>query len=160
MEKIRRSIQIHAPVAQVFDHLTNPLNLLEIWPSMVEVTNQVVHPNGGHAFDWVYKMAGLRFHGHCETVEIERNRLWVDHNASGIPSTFRWEYAGTDDTTDVRLNIEYELPLALLGRLAAPFLRRVNEREAETLLQNLKERMEAKPEAAAGATDGIGQPTA
>ncbi len=146
MEKIRKSIPIHAPVADVFDHLSDPVHLLEIWPSMIEVNNQVIQPDGGHRFDWTYKMAGVRFHGHCDTVEVEPNRLRVDHNESGIPSTFRWQYAGADDTTEVRLEIEYEPPFAVLGRLAAPFLRRLNEREAETLLENLKERMETRPE--------------
>ena len=149
MEKVTRSIRIHAPVARVFDHLTNPIHLLEIWPSMVEVKNEAVQESGGHTFDWTYKMAGLPFHGHCETVEVERNRLRVDRNESGIPSTFRWQYRGEDDGTVVLLDVEYELPFALFGRLAAPFVRMLNAREAETLLQNLKERMELKAAAEA-----------
>ncbi len=144
MEKISRSIRIHAPVAQVFEHLSKPENLLEIWPSMMAVKNEVVEPSGAHAFDWTYKMAGVRFHGHCQTVEVERDRLRVDRNESGIPSTFRWHYAGAAGTTEVQLDIEYEPPFAVLGLFAAPFLRRINEREAETLLANLKERMETE----------------
>lgn len=158
MEKISKSIQIHAPVAEVFEHLSRPDHLLEIWPSMMEVKNEVVQPSGAHTFDWVYKMAGVRFHGHCETVEVERDRLRVDRNESGIPSTFRWHYAGADDTTEVRLDIEYEPPFAVLGMLAAPFLRRLNEREAQTLLENLKVRMEAKPETTAEAPGRVAPP--
>ncbi len=149
MEKISKSIRIHVPVADVFDHLSNPVHLLEIWPSLVQVKNQTVAASGGHTFDWVYKMAGVHFHGRCETVEVERDRLRVDRNEGGIPSTFRWSYAGADGTTEVRLDIEYEPPFAVLGRLAAPFLRLMNQREAETLLGNLKERMEAKPKVSA-----------
>ncbi len=158
MEKISKSIRIHVPVADVFDHLSNPVNLLEIWPSMVEVNNPVVSATGAHTFDWVYKMAGVRFHGRCETVEVEPNRLRVDRNEGGIPSTFRWRYAGADGTTEVQLDIEYEPPFAVLGRLAAPFLRIMNEREAGTLLANLKGRMEARPEAAAGAKERVAPP--
>ena len=157
MEKISRSIRIHAPVAQVFEHLSKPENLLEIWPSMIEVKNEVVQASGAHAFDWTYKMAGVRFHGHCETVEVEPNRLRVDHNESGIPSTFRWRFAGADGTTEVQLEIEYEPPF-VLGLVAAPFLRRLNEHEAETLLANLKARMEAKPEETAGAPERVAPP--
>ena len=148
MEKIRRSIQIHAPAARVFEHLSDPVNLLEIWPSMVEVTSPVVQGSGAHTFDWVYRMAGVRVRGHCETLEVVRDRLRVDRN-TGIPSTFRWEFVGEGDGTEVRLAVEYELPFALFGRLAAPFVRLLNEREGETLLRNLKHRMEAKPEAEA-----------
>jgi hypothetical protein len=41
----------------------------------------------------------------------------------------------------VALHVEYELP-PVVGKLAAPVLRRINEHEAETMLQNLKKRLE------------------
>jgi uncharacterized protein YndB with AHSA1/START domain len=143
MEKIRKFAFIEAPPAKIFGYLTEAANLTEIWPSMVEVKNVQAKPDGAHSFDWTYKMAGVKFHGHCETIEVQRDRLRLDRNASGIPSTFRWTFDARDDGTDVALEVEYETPGQLLGRLAAPFLRRLNEREADSLVHNLKERMEA-----------------
>jgi len=142
MEKIRKSIAIESAPSKVFDYLTEPAHYLEIWPSMVEVSNPKTSPDGAHSFDWIYKMAGMRFHGHSETVEVERPRFRKVRNASGIPSTFQWTFAPRGSMTDLTLEVDYEIPGALLGKLAAPFLRRLNEREAETLLENLKGRLE------------------
>ncbi len=143
MEKITRNTFIDAAPSRIFGWLSDPMHMLEIWPSMVEVSNVEVKPDGSHSYDWTYKMAGMKFHGHSETIEVQRDRLRVWRNASGIPSTFRYSLEPRDNGTDFHLGVEYEIPGALLGRLAAPLLRRLNEREAETFVQNLKERMEA-----------------
>jgi uncharacterized membrane protein len=88
-------------------------------------------------------MAGLKLDGHAETVEVQRDRLRLVRNTGGIPSTFRWSFEPRAEGTDLGLEIEYQMPGQLLTRLAAPFLRRLNEREADALVHNLKERMEA-----------------
>ncbi len=143
MERIEKSVAIQAPVGRVFEYLTDPAHLPVIWPSLVETSNAVVGEDGAHTFDWKYRMAGLPFHGRAATIEVERDRRRVDRNEGGIPSTFRWSFAPRDGGAEVSLEIEYELPVPVFGRLAAPFLRRLNEREAETMLGNLKERLES-----------------
>ena len=65
----------------------------------------------------------------------------MTRSVTGIPNTFRWIYGARGDETEVTLEVEYELPV--LGRLAQGIVGRVNEREAHTLLANLKRRMEA-----------------
>lgn len=63
-------------------------------------------------------------------------------NEKGIPSTFVWTYAGENGGTRVTLEVDYTLPSHLLDRLAEPLLHRLNEREAETVLENLKTSLE------------------
>lgn len=149
MEKITRSVVIEAPASAAFEFLADPAHLPAIWPSMVETAQGEVLPDGGHRFDWTYQMAGLKFHGKARTVEVERDRLRVDRVEGGIPSTFRWRFGAQGIRSEVVLDVEYELP-SIFGWLAAPFLRRLNEHEAETMLANLKARLEA-PAAAKGA---------
>lgn len=150
MIKIRKSISIKAPVDRVFEYLTTPQNLLEIWPSLVEVTNAKRSSDGTNSFDWTYKMAGLRFRGHCSTVEVDTNRRIVMKNDKGIESVFRWQYAGENGGMKLTLEIEYKIPLPLLEKLAGGFIERLNEHEAELLLQNLKSRMEVGTKATTG----------
>lgn len=139
MATIRRSISIHAPVDRVFDYVADPTNLVDIWPSLVEVRN--VEPHGtGPSFDWDYKLLGIRFHGHSDPVEQVRNERQVSRSERGIPNTFRWLYASHGADTDVTLEVDYKVPV--LGRLAEKVVGKLNEREAETLLRNLKRRME------------------
>jgi uncharacterized protein YndB with AHSA1/START domain len=142
MEKIKRTEFIEVPPAKIFDYLTDATHLTEIWPSMVEVSNVQTKPDGALDFDWTYKMAGAKFHGHSETLEVQRDHFRLMRNGSGIPSTFRWGFEPHGKGTDFSLEIEYEMPKNLLARLAAPFLRHLNEREADSLVHNLKERME------------------
>ncbi len=147
MERIEKSVLIETDAGRVFDHLADPKNFLEIWPSLIAVDNVQMREGGKADWDWTYKMAGLRFHGRSETVEADRPRRRVTKNEKGIPSTFEWTFEQRDHGTEVRVRVDYEFPVPLLGKLAAPFLRRMNEREAETLLENLKERLETMEEA-------------
>jgi uncharacterized protein YndB with AHSA1/START domain len=141
MLTVKRSIAIEAPMERVFDQLTDPRNLLEIWPSLVEVTSPRFEPDGRHAFDWTFRMAGVPFHGRCDTVEVERPRWRVDRNTGGIPSTFRWSVEPRGGASAVALEVEYRVP-RVLRVLAGRILQALNEREAETLLVNLKARIE------------------
>ena len=142
MPKVRSSIEIAAPVARVFDYVADPKHLLEIWPNMVEITNITPHADGGTGFDWVYRMAGIKVRGHSEDVEFVRNECVVSRSEAGIPNTFRWLYDGAGDATMLTLEVDYDAPTSVFGRLARPILDRINRRDARTLLRNLKTRME------------------
>jgi uncharacterized membrane protein len=144
MAKVTRSISINAPVEKVFAFMWDPTNLPEIWPSMVEVKDVKLTPEGvGSTFAWVYKMAGMRFEGVSETIEYIANRRNVTHAAKGIPSTFVWAYQPEAGGTKLTMEVEYTVPIPLLGKLAEAFIVKQNEHEAECTLANLKARMEA-----------------
>lgn len=142
MAKIEKSILINAPVEKVFEFMSKPENLPEIWPSLQEVRNVQPLPNGGYCYDWSYKMAGLRFDGKAEWIEFVKNQRIVDKNESSIPSTFVWSYRADNGGARVTVNVDYTIPSAALGKLAEPIIHRMNEHEAEIVLANLKARME------------------
>ncbi len=140
MATIRRSISIHAPVGRVFDYIADPTHLPEVWPSLVEVRN-VSGDDNGKSFDWDYKLMGMRIHGHSDPVAFVRNERQVTQSVRGIPNTFRWLFAEAGDDTEVALEVDYKSPIP--GKLAERIVGRINEREAETLLGNLKRKLEA-----------------
>lgn len=142
MAKISKSIDINAPVEQVYDYFTQPENLPTIWPSLVEVSKVQRSADGSHSFDWVYKMAGIRFSGHSQTTEVERNKRVISKNERGIPSTFEYLWEAKGNKTHVTFNVDYTIPGKILSKLAEPIVHRINEREAETLLLNLKDQLE------------------
>ncbi|MHB8875302.1 MAG: SRPBCC family protein [Myxococcaceae bacterium] len=143
MKLIKKSVRINAPLNKVYEYATQPQNLPEIWPSMMEVANIKRTADGGHSYDWVYKMAGMRFNGHADTRKVVQNKMLEVENKAGIKSVFRWNYTGNDGATEINLEVEYEIPVPLLGKFVESFLVKLNEREAETVLHNLRERMEA-----------------
>jgi uncharacterized membrane protein len=142
MAKIEKTILINAPVERVFEFMSKPENLPEIWPSLQEVRNVQSLPNGGYCYDWTYKMAGVHFDGKAEWTEFVKNQRIINKNESGIPSTFTWSYQAEDSGTRVTVNVDYTIPGAVLGKLAEPIIHKMNEHEAETVLANLKARME------------------
>ena len=142
MTTIEKSIVIDAPVKEVFAYLEKPLHLPEIWPSMVEVKDVESVPKGGYRYSWVYKMAGMRFEGETEPVEFVPEKHFVAKSTGQIAATFDYKFVAEDGHTRIDVKTEYEIPHKLLGKLAEPFVRRLNEREADTFLANLKDRLE------------------
>src|SRR5574341_36485 len=130
MSKLEKTITIHAPVEKIFGYITKPTDLLEIWPSMVEVKDVKPLPNGGSHFHWVYKMAGMRFEGDSDDVEYVANQRVVSQTRGGIESTVAWKLQAKNGDTQVTFDADYRVPIPLLGQLAEVFIVRQNEHEA------------------------------
>jgi uncharacterized protein YndB with AHSA1/START domain len=143
MQRIKKSIDINAPVDRAFEYVTKPENLLHIWPSLVEVHNVKMSPDGLNEFDWTYKMIGFRFHGHSKTVQSKPGEYAEAKNEGGIPSTVRWSFERRGAGCRVTFDAEYRIPTPVIGRLAEAAASKINEREAEMLLANLKTTCEA-----------------
>jgi uncharacterized protein YndB with AHSA1/START domain len=142
MATVKKSITIKAPVDKVFEYINVPINLPEIWPSMVEAKDVQRLPNGGNKFRWVYKMAGMRFEGISEDIEVVPNQQVVSKTEGGLESTVTWLVQPEGGGTKVTFQGEYTVPIPLLGKLAEAFIVKQNEHEADVLLANLKARME------------------
>ena len=143
MAKLERTITINAPVEKVFAYWTQPTNLPEIWPSLVEVKDVQRLPNGGNRLQGVYRMAGMRFEVTSEDTEYVTNQRTVTKVEGGIEGTITWIFQPEDGGTRLITKWEYTVPIPLLGRLADTFIVKQNEREVDLLLANLKARMEA-----------------
>ena len=113
MAKLQKSITINAPVEKVFAYLSDPKNLPEIWPSMIEVKDVQPATGGGYNFSWVYKMAGMRFDGASETTEEIPNERTVTESTKGIESRFVWTYKPENGGTNLMVDIEYKVPVPL-----------------------------------------------
>lgn len=144
MAKLQKSIQISAPVEKVFDYLQDPENLPEIWPSLVEVKN-IQRTSGGEfsSYKWTYKMAGMRFQGTTDITESIPNQRAVFKESGGIQGTHIMTFESQEGGMLLTVDVEYIIPIPLLGKLAEPFILRQNENEADTFLANLKARMES-----------------
>jgi len=143
MKRIQRTITIKAPAQRVFEFLAQPTNLLSIWPSMIEVSNIQALPTGGSEYDWVYKMAGVHLKGHTKTTEYKDGKLLVTKSEGGVVSTFNWKFEGLNGgETRFTSEIEYTIPVPVIGKVAEALVAKLNEREADTFHANLKDVME------------------
>ena len=142
MATVNKSIPIRAPVEKVFEYINTPINLPEIWPSMIDAKDIQRLPNGGNKFRWVYKMAGMHFEGISEDIDVVPLQHVISKTEGGLESTVTWALQPEGEGTKVTFQAEYKVPIPLLGKLAEAMIVRLNEHEAEVLLANLKTRME------------------
>jgi hypothetical protein len=110
---------------------------------LLEVKDLEQLPDGRYRYKWIYKMAGMQFQGNTEDAEVIPNQRTVSENGGGIQSTITWKFQPEYGGIKVTFDADYRVPIPLLGRLAEAVIARQNEREAEVLLRNLKDRMES-----------------
>ena len=142
MVKTEKNITIKAPVEKVFSYISEPTSLPEIWPSLVEIKDVKPLPNGGHSNRWVYKMAGVRLEGSSEDIEFTPNQRLVSKTKGGADSTQTWIFEPEADGTKVTFEVGYTVPIPVLGKLAEAIIVKMNDREGDLILTNLKARME------------------
>ncbi len=143
MAKVEKTITISAPVEKVFGYIDGASNLPEIWPSLVEVTDVQLLSNGGRSNRFVYKMAGIRLKGTSEDIEYIPNQRIVSRTKGGAESTQTWLFQPEAGGTKVTFKVEYTVPIPVLGKLAEAIIVKMNDREGDLILANLKTRMEA-----------------
>ena len=146
MAKIVRSVNISAPVEKVFEYFDDPSNMLEIWPSLLEVTDVQRTSDGvGTTYRWVYKMAGIRLEGKAEWVEyITNERIVTKASGGGVKATYTDTFESVDGGAKFTSEVEYTVPIPVLGKLAEALVAKINENEADVFMANLKARMETE----------------
>ena len=141
MATINNSTHINAPVEKVFAYVTEPMNAPEFIVSLSEVTD-VTGSGVGQHWNWKYKMIGIPLHGESTVTEQVPNEREVLKGKGGITSTFTWTFAPDEGGTKLDWEVDYTIPVPVLGKLAEKLVLKRNEREMAMNLQNIKEQME------------------
>jgi len=89
-------------------------------------------------------MAGIRLNGETERTEDIPNKRIVDKSKGAIQSTWTYSLEPHGDMTHLDLDVDYTIPIPVVGKVAEKFVLRLNEREAEMDAQNLKDRLESE----------------
>jgi len=145
MASWKDSILIHAPPDDVFAYVDDPRELPTWLPSMIEVRN-VIGTGLGQQYEYTYKMAGLLLRGQNTVIEHVPNERGL-HQVIGMISAL-WEYSVEPHAAGTVLNIEveYSIPIPVLGRLAERLAIKQNASSFELALINVKDVMEASIE--------------
>ncbi len=140
MAKVEKEVTVNVPIEKIFRFISEPSNLPEFWPSLMEIKDVQSLPNGGYSARWVYKMAGMRFEGTGEYTQIVPNKSFVIETKGGIRSTITWTFRSRANITRVTLTIEYKIPIPLLGKLAEAIIVKMNDQEGDLMMANLQAR--------------------
>ncbi|MFC1958966.1 SRPBCC family protein [Chloroflexota bacterium] len=143
MATVDKVATIKALVEEIFRYISTPSNLVEVWPSLVEINDVRSLPNGGYSAQWVYEMVGMRFEGTAEYTDIAPNHWFIIETQGDIKSRITWTFRSVnniDDITKVTLTIEYEAPFQLLRKLSEAIIMEFTNHEGELMIDNLKNR--------------------
>ncbi len=143
MTKIHRSIEINAPIKEVYAYIDDPTKDPEWITSMIDVKD-VTGTGVGKHFKWTYKMAGIKLNGESTFKEDIPEKQIVVESKGGVESTWAFNLEHRNNVTVLNLDIDYKIPVPVLGKLAEKVLMKRNERETEMGLTNIKEKLESK----------------
>ncbi len=141
MASWKNSIVIHAPSDRVFAYMDDPMNLVEWLPGMFEVRN-VIGTGAGQQYEWTYKMAGPLLRGQSTVIEHHPNERAVHQNIGMISAIWGYTVEPHQEGTTLTIDVEYSIPIPVLGKLAEHIAIRRNKREFDMALTNVKETLE------------------
>ena len=140
MATIRKEIDIDAPIQQVFDACANPDALVRFAPRAVAVTHDHFGERRvGQTFKVTYNLLGAS-HDQVFTYQEYSRPHELAVQFDGDPSgTTRCILTDIDGATHLALETSYAAPDGAVRRkLHDLFLKRMYQRDAERLLNNLK----------------------
>jgi carbon monoxide dehydrogenase subunit G len=143
MIEVSDSVDIDAPVADVFAFMDDPENHVTVTPSLAGVGNVERLSNGGKRLDYEFRMAGVSLSGELEEVERAENEGILFEMRGQLSGEIELTFETVDGGTRLTYTGRYDLPGRVLERVARPFVRRYNERELSTTLGNVKTHVEA-----------------
>ncbi|MFA9471247.1 MAG: SRPBCC family protein [Deltaproteobacteria bacterium] len=135
---MRKSIVISAPPDRVFDYVTEPSTMAEWLTKMVEVRD-IVGTGEGQQYEWTYKYAGLLLRGQSVVVQHVPNRLAVTQSIGMIGSTWTFRVEPHEEGSTLTIEVEYSIPIPVLGRVAEHVAVRLDARDLETSLTNVQD---------------------
>lgn len=151
MAKLTRSIEIEAPVDKVFDFAVDVGKLWTSWPEDVAVRDVELKPDGvgSSARLWTHLLA-IHMEGTVEYTEVICNqRIVAKVHFFGEKPTWVFTFEPTDGGTKLTAEGEWHVNLPGVGKPLEGMLVKGHEGGLESLLANVRSRVEAEVAAAA-----------
>ena len=135
---LKKSIVINAPAEKVFAYVTEPTTMPDWFPGGVEVRN-VMGSGEGQQYEWTHKYVGILLRGQTTVVEHVPNKRSVHQSIGTISSVWTFSVEPHEEGTTLTIEVEYNIPIPVLGKLAEPFVVKRDTRTLESALANIEE---------------------
>ncbi len=139
MSRVEKSAVINSDPEKIIEYIADVAN----HPAFIGPLKAVSNVRGdskqlGTTWDWTFVMAGVEFSGQAETVKYVRARQFSYRTTSGITSTFNYSAEPAGKGTRVSVDVEYDVPRSLLGKMQASVVEKLNDAEGVRAVENLK----------------------
>ncbi|NHN41486.1 SRPBCC family protein [Halorubellus sp. JP-L1] len=148
MPTFEHTIEIAAPIDQVFAFNDDPKNWLRTNPSLVSV-DVGEETDDGIWMDTTYRMLGMELDGGLTLRRVEPTEHIMTFENGGMSGDIHFEYAETPSGTTVVQRADYEFGDRLRDRIVAPVAKRYNKRQFSQSLELTKDLVEAEAKVAA-----------
>jgi ligand-binding SRPBCC domain-containing protein len=140
MVTIKRTIVINAPVAKVFNFMTDPDNWTRYVTSLNSVSNFSTETlEQGTTYSWEYRMLGVKMNGTGTVTELSKNAVFAMKMAGTMPVSEHYTFSPTGDATELAMEMTYELPVKILEKIASSsIVEKLNQKEAQNILEKIK----------------------
>ena len=140
MATIHKALDIDAPAERVFEMLTDPKRILEYAPGVISVEDiRQTEQHLGDSFRATYSVLGVHFPMTFTATEYEQPTRLTTRFEGGMKGTWSWLLEPRGTSTHLTTSMEYEMAGGMLGKaMNAVLVERMNEKNAERLLENLK----------------------
>jgi len=119
MATINKALVIKAPPDKIFDFVIKSSNLTKLWPSLLEITNEKLLPNGGYCANYKYKMAGTTLKGQSECIKVVSGKMFSVRIDGAVDCTMTWTIEPQDNIqTKVNITMDYQAHFPPFNRLA------------------------------------------
>ncbi|MBW2381323.1 MAG: SRPBCC family protein [Deltaproteobacteria bacterium] len=136
------SIVIKAPVSEVFTYVNDLTTMADWLTGLVEVRN-VIGAGEGQQCEWTFKLIGIQLRGQAVVVDCVENKRCTHQSIGMFSATWKQIVEPHEDGTKLIIEVEYTLPLSVLGKLAEPLTVRRMARDLDSSLLNIKEALES-----------------
>jgi carbon monoxide dehydrogenase subunit G len=146
MAHITKSTMINSPPDKVFKALDDPNQMPTIVPAVSRVSDVKLSPRRvGDTFRVTYGLMGMHFDLDFTNVENLPPKKIVRQFEGGMSGKMSYTLEPEGDMTKVSFDVEYQMSGGVLGKAMNRLLvERMNEKNAERMLENLKMLMETK----------------
>ncbi len=138
MVTVSQTVAIDASPDAAFEYLDDPHTHAEVTPSLSDVRDVEPLENGGKRLAFTYGMVGVGLDGELHQTHHEPPERHTFEMSGALEGEIDIEIEPTDDGCQMTYTATYDLPGKVLESVAEPFVRRYNERELQTTLENVK----------------------
>jgi uncharacterized membrane protein len=149
MTRLALSREIYCPAAEVYAFHADLERAPQHWANVVacsRLDGGSGVPEPGAIYGWRYRMYGVEFSGTAVVTEVIRGRRLRFAAEGGLRGMVACEYVAVSaQRTRVDVEVDYEVPMGLVGRAVDRFLvEHRNAADAEKAMLRLAERLEAE----------------
>ena len=138
VQKVRANGVIDNTPEAVLAYVADVRNRTFYLPSLKAITNIKGDPaSASTTWTWTWVLLGMEFVGTGRSVAYQPGKLYSFKSEGGIESTWTYTVAPEGKGTRLTIQVEYQPPTSVLGRLRGDSQGR-HQAEVDHVLQNLK----------------------